>query len=724
MTDRPSVCLALVWHMHQPDYRDPETGVATLPWVRLHATKDYGDMAARAEAYPGVRMTFNLTPVLLEQMAALAGGEQDAYERLARRPADALTEDERLFMLRHFFMVNWERSVEPHPRYRELLNRRGRRAGPEIGPEILDRFVAQDYLDLAVLFNLAWTDEMWIRRDPVLAAMRARPSGWTEPDKTALLDAHRRILGEIVPLYRRLQDAGVIEIATSPYFHPIGPLLLDQGTLREARPDLPLPAASFRGDRDATWHLQEATRLMTALFGRRPAGLWPSEGGVSEEFLAFAGREGYRWAATDEAILLASLPAGDVPPGAAHRPWVRPGAPGPLALCFRDRTLSDLIGFVYGHWQAEAAADDFVARLKVAGRGTPPGEPPPLVSVILDGENAWEHYEGDGAPFLDALYARLAGDPDIRCVTPSEYLDRWPGACRELGRVRAGSWINGDFAIWIGHEEDRAAWDLVAEARAALLAREPDLTPEAFRNGWRSLMAAEGSDWTWWYGEEHFSPIASDFDRLFRLHLARVYRAAGLDAPPSLARPIKRAPAAPLYENPSDVLDVILDGRVTSYFEWLPASHHRAGEAGSAMHRVVNLLETIHYGADRSGNLVIRLDPDAERNPFRHTDVEVVLQEPVAGTCRFVQGPAGWEGRFTPAAGGDTGSQVDLRAACETVFEGIIRFGREAGANPVRLFTLALRDRAEGRLIQFWPGTGAYRFTVRSPADAAGDWVV
>jgi len=364
-------CVALVWHMHQPDYRDPDTGVAVLPWVRLHAAKDYLFMAEQACAHPRVRTTFNVTPVLAEQLEHLAGDGHDTYEQLSRKPADSLAESEALFMLRNFFMVNWTHRIDPDPRYRELLDRRGRVMPDQVDPRVLGRFSSQDLLDLSLLFNLAWLDDAVIERNPVLQNLRARGRGFTEDDKGTVLEAQMGVLRSVLPTYRRLQDEGRIEISATPYFHPIGPLLIDQASALEARPGSPLPARTFTGVRDARWHLTEAASLHERIFGRRPAGLWPSEGGVSESFLAMAAQTGFRWAGTDDGVLRESLrkQGSQAGPGSAYTPYTYVSGDSSISLLFRDHFISDMIGFAYARWDAEDAAGDFVAKLKdAAGR--------------------------------------------------------------------------------------------------------------------------------------------------------------------------------------------------------------------------------------------------------------------------------------------------------------------------------------------------------------------
>lgn len=720
--------------MHQPDYRDPETGAATLPWVRLHATKDYLDMAALAAEFPGVPQTFNVTPILLEQIESLAAGEADTWFDLAMKPAEELTEAESLFLVRNLFMVSWERYVDPHPRFRELLELRGRTAPDQVGPAVAARFSPQDLRDLVILFLLAWMDERWIAGDPRLGGLRDRGAPFREEDKVVLRDANAAILRRMIPEYRAYAARGIMELTCSPYFHPISPLLIDQTSAHDARPDMALPSRTFHGERDADWQLEEAVRTHRLRFGAAPTGMWPSEGSVSEASLAMAARRGIRWLGTDQEVLVESLRKGsqEIPSVAHARPWCFDTPDGPVHLLFRDHYLSDLIGFVYARWPPEQAAADFAEKVKSAGRAAGEGGGAPAhISVILDGENAWESYADDGRPFLEALYRRLSSDPEIECVLPSVYLGRYGALLPKLARVRAGSWINHDFGIWMGHQEDRRAWEHIAEARGALLAREPELPPAVFARAWRHLMAAEGSDWTWWYGTDHHTALAAEFDLLFRRQVSQIYRAAGLPAPGSLLEPIKRIVSDWGFTPPTGYLSVILDGRVSNYYEWLAAGRYEVTHAASAMHRSRTMLDAFKFGTDRSGNFFFRLDLESHREMFEHAEVLLRLAAPVEGDCTFRLDANGWQCTFVPApsaaasSGGAIASGVvELKAACDSVFEGLIRFDPAVAANPLRRFALIVRELASGRTLEHWPPDGFLSITTPASGEFTDSWVV
>jgi len=560
--------LALVWHMHQPSYRDAETGTFALPWTRLHATKDYRDMAAVLRSYPRVHATFNLTPVLLEQLDAIAAGESDRYLALARRPAAELSEDDRRFLLQHFFDVNLDRMLEPHADYRELYRRRS------------EPWDNQKFLDLQVWFHLAWVDPSYRGEEPIRSLLR-KGSGFTESEKNALLDWGIACAGHVAGEYRGVAASGQIELATSAYHHPILPLLIDSDSPRQVDPSIPLPSPAFRAPDDAAEQVRRALASHERRFGARPRGTWPPEGAVSDAALAVLARAGFEWAASDEAVLSAALAKRDGElrgwPAALHRPYRVETGGGPIAMVFRDRALSDSIGFTYATWDPAHAADDFVRRVREAGRSAAAGAPP-LVSVILDGENCWENYPEDGHLFLSALYERLQSDADIEAVTVSEALERVP-ATETLAHIPVGSWIRADLGIWVGHAEKNRAWVELGAARRAV-SKAMDSNREAAERALEELYVAEASDWFWWYGDEHPSAHRAEFDRLFRVRLIRAYRCLGMEPPASLEGSLRAADSSAEPE----------------------AGIYRAEGAAGTAHRASGTVRSIRYGAD--GDLI------------------------------------------------------------------------------------------------------------------------
>jgi len=620
------ICLAFLWHMHQPSYWDPEQARFLLPWTRLHATKDYVDMVRILDRFPRIRATFNLTPSLLDQLDRIATGVSDPYLEVARKPAESLSESERAFLVAHFFDLHHERMLEPHARYRELRAKAGM-AGDE---DTRVALTTQDLLDLQVWFHLAWVDPSFREAEPLRELMR-KGEGFTEADKQMLLDWGVRCAGSVAEVYRTAAATGRIELTTSAYHHPILPLLIDSDAPREVSSTIPLPAPPFRFPRDAVEQISRARASHSRRFQATPRGTWPPEGAVSDAALAALAGAGFTWAASDETVLSAALAYRDSTlrdwPGDLYRPWRIETERGPLAMVFRDRKLSDLIGFTYSHWDPRHAAEDFVRRVRETGQHVGPSETA-LVSVILDGENCWESYPDDGNPFLESLYTQLESDPEIATVTLSQAVEEIPAA-GSLRHVPVGSWIRSDLGIWVGHPDKNRAWGELSRARrVAEEAGRAQLTPERLANAFEELYAAEASDWFWWYGPEHPSAHRDAFDRLFRTRLRKAYEELGVPAPPSLETSLREdaietsPPTAALGDGGESIpyVRAVLDGKETDFFEWRESIRHEPAGATGAMHQVSGSIVSIRFGTD-GRRLYVRVDGRGASSGFQGVSV-------------------------------------------------------------------------------------------------------
>ncbi|MFQ5465076.1 MAG: glycoside hydrolase family 57 protein [Thermodesulfobacteriota bacterium] len=615
--------IAFVWHMHQPMYKDPFTGEYTMPWVLYHGTKDYYDMAAILDEFPDIHQTFNYVPCLVEQIGEYASGAAvDRYRAISAIPAEDLTDEDKVFILQHFFQANWEHMIRPLPRYAKLLKKRGAPDSPEEARVVLRYLTVQDFLDLQVLFNLTWIDPELRKLDKFLSTLEAKGKSFTEEEKKLLLAKQTEIVSRIVPKHVELQQRGVIEVTTSPYYHPILPLLCDSDSAREAMPRVELPKERFAHPEDASAQIRKAVEFHARTFGRPPRGMWPSEGSVSMDMLGLVADAGIDWLATDEEILTNTLKrplrrdhSGNCYDSFLYRPYSINAGGRDISLIFRDHILSDLIGFDYARMHADAAASDLVARLThIHGLVDNPADH--VVPIILDGENAWETYANDGRNFLYTLYSKLSGHPLLKCVTVSEFLGSTPHRER-LDWIFPGSWISHNFKIWIGHREDNAAWDYISGARKALVEHESTLEGEGGEAGgeleraWNTLYAAEGSDWFWWYGDEHSTMSDEYFDNLFRLYIKRVYSLIGVEPPLGLDVPIiSEAGGIKPESRPMAFVNPTLDGEVTNYFEWLSAGLITRRFFGTAMHREVQgegLIDSIGYGFSRDA-LFFRFD--------------------------------------------------------------------------------------------------------------------
>ncbi len=647
--------------MHQPQYKDPVTGEYRLPWTRLHALKDYWGMVKIMEEFPRVHATFNFVPLLAEQIEEYASGQfKEPWFDIVFAEASSLTLEQKKAALERAFQVN-DLFLQRWPRFGELRSRL-QSGGVEA---CAAHWSAGDWRDLQLLSQLAWMDEEYLQKDPVVRGLSEKGSGFSEDDKVLLLEKQQELLAAVLPEYRLAAARGQIEISTTPYYHPILPLLCDSDIAAVANPHTPRPVPAFRYPQDAREQLMRARDYHERVFGHKPAGLWPSEGSVSDQALEIAMELGFKWFATDEGVLGRTKNIGFWRDASGYpengpdlyTPWRLRRGGREMSGFFRDHYISDLAGFVYSRMGAQAAAEDLHRRIRLIGEREPQGRTA-TVSVILDGENAWEYYPENGREFLREFYRRIERDPDISAYTMSEAMRAAPNQ-PVLEGIFPASWINANFDVWIGDNEDVRAWDLLRDAREAYqraaeragfkenpvpgagIVAQKRTSRKAAKNktvaeaetgtpvqsaatagpdgdevarlaqAFESVLAAEGSDWCWWYGPEHGSQNDADFDALYRKHLTEIYRALGEPAPDVLARPIKRAPERGKNIPPEAFLDVTINGRETSYFEWLGAGIYTTSRQGGAMHGRMYVLAEFLYGFSQD-RLFVRVDPFVE----------------------------------------------------------------------------------------------------------------
>ncbi|MCX5801612.1 MAG: hypothetical protein NTX17_09530 [Candidatus Eisenbacteria bacterium] len=568
------IYFAILWHQHQPRYeRDSVSGEYLDPWVRLHCAKDYYDMAAMVQEFEGLKYSVNLTPVLLTQMEEIVRGYEtngptDKMLRLSARPASALTQDDKVFLLARFFDANWSNQIDPFPRYREL---RDRRVGfsPEKLLESVPRYSAQDFLDLQVWFNLAWMDPDFLKGGVELPSglkidlsdLVKKGQGFTEAEKKRLLDAQIEIMRNVIPIHKKLQDAGRIEVTTTPFYHPILPLIYDTDLAQVAMPNVVLPSERFSFPGDATEQVRRASAFYEQRFGRKPEGMWPGEGAVAQEIIDVVASQGFKWFATDMENLAQSLGKTNLTDEEKFSIYRGTQNGASLGLVFRDTGFSNDIGFKFARVDPVEAANDFIKNLSNIQRDLADSDKDHIVVVILDGENPWQNYENDGKDFLRALYSQLAKASWVKTTTISEFLRTHPlETLPVVDKLWAGSWDGHSFATWIGEPDEDAAWDDLTLARrafeewkagaaagegeevgdrgkaagAAVKAPDARLVAQVYE----LLLAAEGSDWFWWYGKDKDSGNDERFDEAFRNTLKQAYVLMGKEPPEYLSESI------------------------------------------------------------------------------------------------------------------------------------------------------------------------------------------
>ncbi|MCS6812599.1 MAG: glycoside hydrolase [Cyanobacteria bacterium] len=608
--------VAFIWHQHQPLYKSRVVGSYRLPWVRLHGTKDYLDLILLLEQFPALHQTVNLVPSLMLQLEDYAAGTAtDPYLDLMLTSTEQLTLEQKQFIIQYFFDANHHNLIDPHPRYAELYYQR-----QDMGSAwCLEHWQLSEYDDLLAWHNLAWFDPLFWG-DADIARWLEQGKGFTLDDRRQMALKQREILQQIIPKHRAMQESGQLEITTTPYTHPILPLLADTNAGRVAVPAMRLPQERFQWEEDIPRHLRKAWEMYVERFGCSPRGLWPSEQSVSPAILPYVAQQGFQWLCSDEGVLGWTIKhffhrdsAGNVlNPDLLYRPYRLATPHGDLAIVFRDHRLSDLIGFTYGSMDPDRAATDLIGHLEAISHAliqqqdeeTTTLEQPWLVTIALDGENCWELYVQDGKLFLESLYQRLSDHDGIKLVTVSEFLAQFPPTeALPADKLHSGSWIDANFTTWIGDPAKNRAWDLLSAARKTLAAH-PEATETSNPEAWEALYAAEGSDWFWWFGEGHSSNQDAMFDQLFREHLCAIYQALGEPVPEELYQPVEEHLAKDT-RRPEGYIHPVIDGRGDEQ-DWDHAGRIEIGGAQGTMHRS-SAVQRLWYGVDHL-NFYLRLD--------------------------------------------------------------------------------------------------------------------
>jgi alpha-amylase/alpha-mannosidase (GH57 family) len=545
MTETKHLDLILCWHMHQPDYRDHTTGEFVLPWTYLHAIKDYTDMAWYLEQIPNARAVFNFVPILLDQLEdytdqfATGRFRDPLLQFMAMPDLDALTAEHKTLILASCFRANQETMIDAYPAYKQLQHWAGQ-FHSSVDPDAT-YLSNQFFADLLMWYHLTWLGETVRRGDARITGWLARGKKFSPPDRHALLELIGFLITGLIPRYRALLEAGKIELSTTPHYHPIAPLLLEFASARESWPEVTLPESLNYSDGAARvqFHLDSAGASHRARFGVPAQGIWPAEGGLSHAVAELFAGYGYRWTASGEAVLRHSLGGhtGERE-GYLYRPYRLAAKSGNILGFFRDDRLSDKIGFAYAKWRGKDAALDFVEELEGIADRAPDGEVP-VVSIIMDGENAWEYYPYNGFYFLSELYQMLTAHTRIRLTTFSDVASA-AGPVPELRKLTAGSWVYGTFSTWIGDRAKNHAWDLLCAAKQAYDERVANglLSDSQRRIAERQLASCEASDWFWWPGDYNPSESVKSFDLLYRQNLSNLYRLLELPVPSALGHPL------------------------------------------------------------------------------------------------------------------------------------------------------------------------------------------
>ena len=627
--------VVVLWHMHQPYYVNPLTKKAKMPWVRLHAAKGYLDMIDLVTAQPDLRVNFNFTPVLVRQILELVNREvEDEWESVSRKPAASLDNEDRRHILENFFKINWDTLVRPVPRYAELLAKRGPKYTLGKLDAIVRTFSEADFRDLQTLYNLQWCGFSAVRRFPLLQELREKGRDFTEQEKISVLDIHQEILRLVLPEYRAAAERGQIELTTTPYFHPIMPLVYDTNIARRCQPQSPLPSP-FSAPEDVRAQLRLAQELHEQVFGQRARGLWPSEGSIAPEIVPLMVEAGFDYFCTDEGNLFKSLkndPAWNtrhVEHTELFQGWRIYAYEKTIQALFRDRPLSDFIGFDAARNETSRAVAHLIDNLENIAKVAPAGHG--VASLILDGENAWEAFPDSGEAFLTSFYRALTETPGLNPCRLGDYFDQHPAQV-ETCYLHSGSWIRSDFDIWIGDPEENKGWEWLKETRHFLVERlaHGDVPAASAEQAWWEIYAAEGSDWFWWYGPDFTIDTDFLFDELFRLHLQNVYRILNIEPPAHLDVPICLPSSELGYTQPLRLLSPDISGETQRYFNWLGAGQLDLTTQQTAMFQGDRIGQKLFFGFG-AAEFFFRLD--LSRQPEAIT-IRFLLPHPARVTLR------------------------------------------------------------------------------------------
>jgi len=715
--------VAFLWHQHQPFYKNPK-GYFQMPWVRFHGIKDYLDMTLIFKEFPQIKQMVNLVPSLLSQLKDYVDyGVKDNIWLLTVKPSSDLSIREKQALLENFFMAHYENMISPYPRYNELYKKYFQEVNHLALFEQVRQFNDQEITDLQVWFNLTWVGVLSRERTKIKALFE-KGKHFNEEDKNVLLQEHLNIIRDIFSTCKEMWESGQIELSTSPYYHPILPLLVDSSIGKISDSHILLPEREFRHPEDAEKQLGEGLEYFEEIFGRKPDGIWPSEGAVSEAVAEMISKLQIRWIATDEEILSKSI-GEEYVSTSLYQPYLYKNGNNSISIFFRDHELSDAIGFVYGGWDEDKAVKDFINRLlsirtRIVSSADDTVLPKYIISIILDGENCWEFYKNDGKNFLRKLYSNIGEHPLIETVNYSEFLDNRSEIPR-LQKIHPGSWINSNFNIWIGSNEDNRAWDLLKQARDYLIEKQKEgsYAQELLGEAWEQIYIAEGSDWCWWYGDEHSSAQDLEFDLLFRQHLIKIYELFGDEVPIDLYQTIKHRhysrfkSIAPVY-----LISPIIDGQSSHYFEWNGSAIYDGSKLPqSAMHQVSRLIDKVFVGMDLE-KLYLRVDFLSSPNPMYEYVLSIKIPKPMTVVLSPLKGVIE---KFQNDNGNFRKTTLDPNLKLDTILEGAVSFADLEILSKERLgFQLHIKDK--NQIIERFPSMNIIEIEVPDENYNLRDW--
>lgn len=603
--------LAFVWHFHQPNYQTQPDGIRLMPWARLHAIKDYLDMLLILDKYPKLKLNFSIVPTLIEHIEDYSKDGFDIHSKLTVTPVEELTNDDKLYILNYFFDANYDNLISKNQRYNELYLKRY--ANGEVS---IDDFSLQEYADIMFLFNFVWFDPIWKNVYPELIQFEEKGRNYSLEDRQAIIELSRKIIRQIIPAFKKYQDEGRIEIITSPYNHPIMPILIDSNDIKNSSLKYLMPESRISLGADVKEQIDLAFKKIKETFGKEPQGLWPSEHCISQKTLDVLANLGINWVITDESVLSNTINKEFVRDfrGCYEDPYdvcslysYKNKQEKEIKLVFRDSLIPNLITFEYPHHDGVICANDLFDRIKTVHdklRNSPDKEH--LFTIAMDGENSWDAYSKDGAIFLNRLYSLINDDADIKTVLISDYVNSHKKSNKTLKKVSPGSWQNQDFQLWIAEPTKNIAWNYLVQARNVIKDAEKkgNIPEKQIKAAKSEIFIAEGSDWFWWYGEPNNSGQDHIFDFLFREHLKNVYLYLDKPVPSYLEMPLIVYMGKP-QKSPKKEITPLMNGMIEGNDEWLSAGCIEIPDGPILQEN--KLFNRIYFGSDKN-NLYLRFD--------------------------------------------------------------------------------------------------------------------
>lgn len=576
--------------MHQPYYKDDKAKQTLMPWVFLHCIKDYYDIPWYGLKFPSIKATYNLAPSLLFQIQSYIDGTAgDKLLYIIKKPVEDLSGDERDFLESYLFLANEKNMIKPLGRYHQIYIKY--KAHNELG-----RLSDEEINDCQVLFLLAWCGNFLRKKNATIKRLILKQQFYTHEDKITLIEELNKFLPSILDLYKELEKCGQIAISTTPFYHPITPLLLDKQSAVEARYNVTLPNTTESFESFARQNTQMAVDYYEKVFGKRPGGFWPAEGSVSLKTAELFADNDLEWFCTDEEILFKTTKSRDKQQ--IYKNYALQVGGKKIDVRFRDRYLSDAIGFEYAKKDPRVVAKEFVSYLQNIYDAH---DFSPLVNVILDGENAWEFFPNNAQEFFCELYRELEKTDWIECITQDQIAKDPMVVTEKLTSLASGSWINGNFDIWIGSKQKNRAWELLDMTKKEYEQRRELLNKRTKALIDHELMVALGSDWFWWYGDDHFTLLASQFDELFRKHLINIYEYMEAVVPKEILTPIIPSDQKKhkFHIKPVNYIYPAIDGKKNNFFEWLNSGYIDIGKEFSVMDSKSNVIKEVRYGYNK-----------------------------------------------------------------------------------------------------------------------------